>query len=45
VDFDATDGTRGQRSLDEMVDGLYTEMLAVAAGKPTKSEVLRHCEA
>ncbi len=45
VDYDATDVTRGQRSLDEMVDGLYVEMLAVAAGKPTKSEVHRHGEA
>jgi len=45
VDFDATPITRGERTLDEMADELYAEMIAVAAGKLTKSEIYRHFEA
>jgi len=45
VDFDATPITRGERTLEEMADELYAEMIAVAAGKLTKSEIYRHFEA
>jgi len=45
VDFDATPVTRGERTLDEMADDLYAEMIAVAAGKLTKTEIHRHFEA
>jgi altronate dehydratase large subunit len=45
VDFDATPITRGERTLDEMAEELYAEMIAVAAGKLTKSEIHRHFEA
>ncbi|MFC2077505.1 UxaA family hydrolase [Candidatus Bipolaricaulota bacterium] len=45
VDFDATPIARGERTLEEMTDELYEEMIAVAAGKLTRSEILRHFEA
>lgn len=45
VDFDATPITRGERGLEEMGRELYAEILAVAAGKLTKSEIHGHYEA
>ena len=45
VDFEATAVTLGKRSLDEMADELYNEVLATAAGKLTQSEIQRHYEA
>jgi len=45
VDFDATPIVRGERTLDEMAPELYQEILAVAAGKLTKSEIHGHFEA
>jgi len=34
----------GESTIEEMGDSLYTEVLAVAAGKLTRSEVLGHFE-
>jgi altronate dehydratase large subunit len=45
ADFDATPIVRGERSIAEMGPELYEEILAVAAGKLTKSEILGHFEA
>ena len=45
VDFDATPIVRGERTLDDMGGDLYAEILAVAAGKLTKSEIHGHYEA
>ena len=45
ADFDATPIIRGERDLEEMGQELYEEILAVAAGKLTKSEIHGHFEA
>lgn len=45
VDFDASPVIRGERSIEEMGPELYAEILAVAAGKLTKSEIHGHFEA
>ena len=45
ADFDATPVIRGERTIREMGAELYQEILAVAAGKLTKSEIHRHYEA
>jgi len=45
VDFDASPVIRGERSMEEMGPELYDEILAVAAGKLTKSEIHGHYEA
>jgi altronate dehydratase large subunit len=45
ADFDATPIIRGEASLREMGAALYQEILAVAAGKLTKSEIYGHYEA
>ena len=45
VDFDATPVIRGERDLEDMGPELYAEILAVAAGKLTKSEIHGHYEA
>jgi len=44
ADFDATPIIRGEATIQEMGESLYDEMLAVAAGKLTKSEVFGHYE-
>ncbi len=45
ADFDATPIIRGERTAATMGPELYEEILAVAAGKLTKSEILGHFEA
>lgn len=45
ADFDATPVIRGEATIQEMGARLYEEILAVAAGKLTKSEIYRHYEA
>jgi len=45
ADFDASPIIQGEASVAEMGERLYAELLAVAAGKLTKSEVLGHFEA
>jgi altronate hydrolase len=45
ADLDATAVIRGQRTIREMGQALYEEVLAVAAGKLTKSEIHGHYEA
>jgi altronate dehydratase large subunit len=45
VDFDASPVISGERSVEEMGPELYEEILAVAAGKLTKSEIHGHFEA
>lgn len=45
VDFDATPIIRGERALEEMGRELYGDILAVASGKLTKSEIHGHFEA
>lgn len=45
VDFDASPIIRGERPMSEMGPELYDEILAVAAGKLTKSEIHGHYEA
>ena len=45
ADLDATPVIRGEKTLQEMGEELYREILAVAAGKLTKSEIYRHYEA
>ena len=45
VDLDATPIIRGEKTIREMGEELYEEILAVAAGKLTKSEIYRHYEA
>lgn len=43
-DFDATPIIRGEQTVAEMGTALYEEILAVAAGKLTKSEIYGHYE-
>jgi len=45
ADFDATPIIRGEQSIEQMGEQLYEEILAVAAGKLTKSEIHGHFEA
>ena len=45
ADFDATPIMRGEKTIREMGEVLYAEILAVAAGKLTKSEIYQHYEA
>lgn len=45
VDFDASPVIRGERTIEEMGPELYEEILAVATGKLTKSEIHGHFEA
>jgi len=45
ADFDATPIMRGEKTIRVMGEDLYKEILAVAAGKVTKSEIYRHYEA
>jgi len=45
ADFDATPIIRGEKTIRVMGEELYEEILAVAAGKVTKSEIYRHYEA
>ena len=45
ADFDATPVVRGERTIEEMGQALYEEILAVASGKLTKSEIYGHYEA
>jgi altronate dehydratase large subunit len=45
ADFDATPVILGEKTIREMGEELYAEILAVAAGKRTKSEIYRHYEA
>lgn len=45
ADFDTTPIIEGRKTVQEMGGELYEEILAVAAGKLTKSEVYRHYEA
>jgi altronate dehydratase len=45
ADFDATPVIKGTKTIREMGEALYREILAVAAGKVTKSEIYRHFEA
>ncbi len=45
ADFDATPIIRGEKTIRVMGEALYKEILAVAAGKLTKSEIYRHYEA
>ena len=44
ADFDGTPVIRGERTIDEMAGDLYQEVLMVAAGKLTKSEIHGHLE-
>ena len=45
ADLDATPVIRGEKTIREMGEELYAEILAVAAGKLTKSEIHGHFEA
>jgi len=45
VDVDTTPIIRGEKTIREMGEELYEEILSVAAGKLTKSEIYRHFEA
>jgi altronate dehydratase large subunit len=45
ADFDATPVIEGEQTIQQMGEALYHEILAVAAGKLTKSEIYRHYEA
>jgi altronate dehydratase large subunit len=45
VDFDATPVIRGEKTVQEMGAALYQDILSVAAGKRTKSEIHGHYEA
>ena len=45
ADFDATPIIRGEKTIQQMGAELYQEILAVAAGKLTKSEIYGHHEA
>jgi len=45
ADLDATPIIRGEQTIREMGEALYREILAVAAGKLTKSEIYGHFEA
>ena len=44
ADFDATGAILGERTVDDLGAELYDEILAVAAGKLTKSEIHGHFE-
>jgi altronate dehydratase large subunit len=44
ADFDASPIIRGEATIEEMGEALYTELLSVAAGKLTRSEVFGHFE-
>lgn len=44
ADLDGTPVIRGEKTIQEMGRELYEEILAVAAGKPTKSEIYGHYE-
>lgn len=44
ADFDVTPVILGERTVQEMGEALYAEVLAVAAGKLTRSEILGHFE-
>jgi altronate dehydratase large subunit len=44
ADFDATPIIRGEATIREMGEALYKELIAVAAGKLTKSEIHGHYE-
>ena len=44
ADFDASPILRGEAGIQALGERLYAELLAVAAGKLTKSEVLGHYE-
>ena len=44
ADFDATPIIRGEAGIQEMGEALYDELLAVASGKLTKSEIYGHYE-
>lgn len=44
ADFDATPIIRGEATIREMGEQLYAQILAVAAGKLTKSEIYGHYE-
>jgi len=44
ADFDATPIINGEAAIQEMGERLYAEILAVAAGKLTKSEIFGHYE-
>ena len=44
ADFDASPIIRGERTIREMGDELYEQVLAVAAGRLTKSEIYGHYE-
>ncbi|NLG48898.1 MAG: UxaA family hydrolase [Chloroflexi bacterium] len=45
ADFDATPVIRGEKTIQQMGEELYQEILTVAAGKLTKSEIYGHHEA
>jgi altronate dehydratase large subunit len=45
ADLDATPVIKGEQTVRQMGEALYAEILAVAAGKLTKSEILGHFEA
>ncbi len=45
ADLDATPVIEGVKTIQEMGEELYQEILAVAAGKKTKSEIFQHFEA
>jgi altronate dehydratase large subunit len=45
ADLDATPIIRGEKTIQELGEKLYAEILAVAAGKLTKSEIHSHYEA
>jgi len=45
ADLDATPVINGEKTIREMGEELYQEILAVAAGKLTKSEIYQHFEA
>ncbi|HJP32030.1 MAG TPA: UxaA family hydrolase [Candidatus Latescibacteria bacterium] len=45
VDLDVSPIIRGERTIDEMGPELYEEILAVAKGKLTLSEIHGHYEA
>ena len=44
ADFDSTPIIRGEATIREMGEQLYAQILAVAAGKLTKSEIYGHFE-
>ncbi len=40
IDFDASAVTKGEKTIEEVADQLFEEMLAVSNGKKTKAEIL-----